>query len=48
MQDRKRTVEIIGREDESEDKKVVVPPIDVGLQLPVDRVEMPSSIQMHL
>ena len=38
VQDRKRTVEIIGREDESEDKKVVVPPFNEDLQSPADHV----------
>ena len=38
MQDRKRTVEIIGKEDESEDKKVVAPPFNKDLQPPADHV----------
>ena len=38
MQDRKRTVENMGGEDESEDKKVVVPPFNEDLQPPADRV----------
>ena len=38
MQDRKRTVEIIGREDECEDKKVAVPPFKDDLQPPADHV----------
>jgi len=38
VQDRKRTVEIIGREDESGDKKVAVPPVNKCLQPPADHV----------
>ena len=35
----------VGKEDKDGDKKVVVPPIDVGLQPPVDRVEIQLDAQ---
>ena len=33
-------IEWMGREDESEDKKMVVPPANQALQRPVDHVEL--------
>eukprot|EP01044_Picomonas_judraskeda_P021837 COSAG03_NODE_5253_length_1296_cov_145.318296_2_plen_39_part_01 len=38
MQIGKRMMEKMGREDEQQDKKVAVPPVDVSLQPPADRV----------
>ena len=35
----------VGKEDKDGDKRVVVPPIDVGLQPPVDRVEIQLDAQ---
>ena len=37
----------IGKEDKDADKKVVVPPVDVGLWPPVDRVEFQLSPHKH-
>jgi hypothetical protein len=36
----KRMIEKMGREDESEDKKMVIPPAKQALQPPVDHVEL--------
>ena len=44
---RKRTIQNTGKEDESEDKKVVVPPVNKNLRLPIERVEIqPGSQQL--